>query len=191
MTALLHPNASRRMRLVHTDWLYHHLDVEGADSVVAAFAGLAAGAGTIPWILDLDRIEEDAFHTLAVAGTLSLKGAGILAGQLRDAVGRRHRLAIGRVGQSRACPLDLHALLPVPDDILSLGPDHPDALAWLWTAWGTTDALRHVTRRPSSKPTCFCLSFWSADWTPWRALDALRTGWPDLRFTVRPLYSIG
>jgi len=176
------------LRLAHTDWLYHHLDIEGSDSVLTAFAGRACGAGAIPWCLNLDQIEEDAFHSLAVAGALSLHGAGILAGQLRAAVGRRHQLAVGRVGHSRACPLDLHAVLPVPDDFLSLGPDHPDALAWLWANWGTTDALRHVTRRAASTPTCLSLAFWSADWTPWRAVEAMRTDWPELRFTIKPHY---
>ncbi len=172
---------------MHTDWLYHHLDVEGSETALAAFAGRAAGAGTIPWRLDLDRIEEDAFHTLAVAGALSVSGAGILAGQLREAVGRRHRLAVGRVGRSRLCPFDLHALRPVPDDMLSLGPDHPSALAWLWTHWGTTDSLRHVARRPST-PGRLSVAFWSADWTPWRAMEAIRLDWPELRFDVRPHY---
>lgn len=188
MTPISEARASPPLRLPHTDWLYHHLDIEGPDAALDAFASRAAGAGTIPWRLDLDQIEEDAFNTLAVAGALSLGGAEILAGQLREAVGRRHRLALGRVGQSRACPFDLHSLLPVPDGILSLGPDHPEALAWLWTSWGTTDALRHVTRRPSSTPTRLSVAFWSADWTPWQALETLRLDWPDLKFTARPLY---
>ena len=175
-------------RLAHTDWLYHHLDIEGYSDTLARFADAAAGSGTIPWRLDLDLLEEDAFHILVGAGTLSLHGAETLAGQLRAAVSRRHRLAVDRVGHSRACPLDLHALLPVPDEMLSFGPGHPDALAWLWETWGTTDALRHVTRRAASTPTRLSLSFWSADWTPWRALKILRTAWPDLRFTVCPIY---
>ena len=179
---------SALLRPAHTDWLYHHLDIEGASDTLARFADAAAGSGTIPWRLDLDQLEEDAFHTLVGAGTLSLHGAQVLAGQLRTAAGRRHRLAVDQVGHSRACPLDLHALLPLPDKILSLGPDHPDTLAWLWEAWGTTDALRHVTRRAASTPTRLSGSFWSADWTPWRAMQTLRSDWPDLCFTVCPIY---
>ena len=68
----------------------------------------------------------------------------MLAAELRDAVARRHALAVARVGRSTACPFDLHALVPVPADVLRLGPDHPDALPWLWAHWGTTQALRHV-----------------------------------------------
>lgn len=179
---------SAPLRLGHTDWLFHHLDIEGSSDELARFAAAAAGSGSIPWRLDLDLLEEDAFHTLVGAGTLSLHGAQVLAGQLRDAVSRRHRLAVDRVGHSRACPFDLHSLLPLPDDILSLGPDHPDTLAWLWAAWGTTDALRHVTRRSASTQTRLSLSLWSADWTPWQALQTLRTDWPDLSLALRPIY---
>jgi hypothetical protein len=101
------------------------------------------------------------------------------------------------VGRSRACPLDLHALVPVPDALLRLGPDDAAPLAWLWEHWGTTQALRHVAedtavnqagrdRRPGD--AVFALSFWSADWTPWRALARIAACWPALRFDTRPLY---
>jgi hypothetical protein len=39
-------------------------------------------------------------------------------------------------GQGQGCPFGLHALLPVPDAILDLGPTHPEALAWLAAHWG-------------------------------------------------------
>jgi len=187
----------------HTDWLYHRLEIVGPAAQVAAFRAAAAGAGIIPWHLDLDRMEEDFFLRLAApppghARTLSLDGARLLAAELRDAVARRHALAVARVGQSAACPFDLHALLPVPAEILQLGPDHPDALAWLWTHWGTTQALRHVSadteagrrRSPSSDASVFVVTFWSADWTPWRALATLRARWPALRFAVTPSYEL-
>jgi hypothetical protein len=188
LSAQAQERRSPPLRLAHTDWLFHHFDIEGSSDDLARFAAAAAGSGSIPWRLDLDLLEEDAFHTLVGASALSLQGAQVLAGQLRHAAGRRHRLAVDRVGNSRACPFDLHALAPVPDDVLFLGPDHPDALAWLWTSWGTTDALRHVTRRLASTETRLSIAFWSADWTPWRALETLRVDWPDLGFTVRPLY---
>jgi len=38
---------------------------------------------------------------------------------------------VGLIGRSRACLLDLHVLLPVPNAILALGPTDPAALAWL------------------------------------------------------------
>jgi hypothetical protein len=32
------------------------------------------------------------------------------------------------------------------------------------------------------------VTFWSADWTPWRALAALAERWSGLRFDARPMY---
>jgi hypothetical protein len=101
---------------------------------------------------------------------------------------------------SQACPFDLHALVPVIDEVLQLGPDDPAALAWLWEHWGTTQPLRHVAEgivasqetrvRPelAPEPDTFRVTFWSADWTPWRALQALTERWPGLCFELRPTY---
>jgi hypothetical protein len=193
------------LRLSHTDWLYHRLTVCGPTGDLTDFQGKAVGAGTIPWQLDLDRMEEDWFHLLVSPSppqqrTLSIGGAHVLAGQLRDAVARRHALAVARVGQSGACPLDLHALIPIPDALLRRGPDDPSALAWLWENWGTTQSLRHVAedaagqdeRRQdgsSAGERTVSFTFWSADWTPWRALAQLRQRWPALSFDLRPSYS--
>ena len=188
------------LRLDHTDWLHHRLTITGPDAALTALRQIAAGAGVIPWQLDLDRIEEDMFNFLVAPPrqprTLSVAGAGIVAGRLREAVSRRHDLAVARVGTSRACPFDLQALLPVPADLLRLGPDHPDALGWLWEHWGTTHALRHVSELAAvGEPPCsppapgeavWQLTFWSADWTPWRALAALAVRWPALRFDPLP-----
>jgi hypothetical protein len=86
-----------------------------------------------------------------------------------------------RAVASRACPFDLYRLQPVPERLLRLGPDQPETLAWLWAHWGTTQALRGVVelpvpgpgqpRRPD--PALVWLGFWSADWTPWRAIQQL------------------
>ena len=191
------------LRLPHTDWLFHRLTVTGPAATVAAFRATASGAGTVPWRFDGDSLEEDWFHLLVNPAhrALGLAGARVLAGQLREAVEHRHTLAVARVGHSRACPLDLHALLPVPEAVLHLGPDHPDALAWLWQHWGTTQALRHVA--PDTAPTRVAmpeltagqdrvaLSFWSADWTPWQAFERIRADWPTLRFDLQPQYDAG
>jgi hypothetical protein len=141
------------LRLAHTDWLHHRLTVTGPVAELAAFQAAAAGAGVIPWQLDPDRLAEDFLHLLIAPPpphqrSLSVAGARILAGQLRDAVARRHDLAVARVGQSKACPFDLHALVPVPETILRRGPDDPFSLAWLWQHWGTTRELRHVAEDP-------------------------------------------
>lgn len=191
----------------HTDWLHHRLTLRAAPDALAAFRAVARGAGIIPWRLDLDRLEEDWFLRLAAPATpqaqrLSAAGARILAAQLREAVARRHAIAVSAVGISQArpaqarpaqaCPFDLHALVPVPEEILFLGPDDPRALTWLWEHWGTTAALRHVTETTPEKDRLaggtMVLSFWSADWTPWRALMRLAEQWPALRFDIRPDY---
>ena len=130
------------------------------------------------------------------ARRLSLEGARMLAAELRDAVARRHALAVARVGRDRTCCFDLHVLVPAPGDILRLGPDHPEALQWLWTHWGTTDALRRVVPAPDRDETApvrtvWRISFWSADWTPWRALATIRGRFPELRFDVQPHYERG
>lgn len=182
------------MTPAYTDWLYHHLTVAGPEAQVVAFGAAAAGAGVIPWTFDLDRMEEDFFLRLAAPAapqrrSLSLAGARLLAAELRDAVARRHALAVAGVGRSRACPFDLQSLVPVPADILRSGPDHPDALAWLWAHWGTTQALRHVGLR-APKEAALRVSFWSADWTPWRALETIRGAWPGLCLTMRPVYDL-
>jgi hypothetical protein len=193
------------MRLAHTDWLHHRLAIIGAADQLAAFRRAAAGAGIIPWQLDLDRMEEDVFHLLAAPPlsqprTLSVAGARVLAEQIREAVGRRHERAVARVGASQACPFDLHALVPVPDEMLRLGPDNPVAIAWLWEHWGTTHTLRHVAedivvrqearRRPVlvAGQDAIHVAFWSADWTPWRVLEVLAERWPGLCFDLRPTY---
>ena len=182
------PATSGVMRLANTDWLHHRLTVTGPAAALAAFRTTAAGAGLIPWHYDLDRMETDFFHLLMGAPDeqLSVAAARTFARQLRRAVGQRHDLAVTQVGVSRACPLDLHALVPVPATILALGPDEPEALAWLWEHWGTTQPLRQVTVQADQVGLRF--GFWSADWTPWRALAAIGRCWPALRFDVRPTY---
>ena len=187
------------MRLPTPDWLHHTLTINGTATDVGRFREAAAGAGVIPWTLDLERMEEAYFHLLVGAEqrSLSVAGARIFARELREAVARRHDLAVSRVGQSRACAFDLHALLPVPPEILALGPDEPQSRAWLWQHWGTTEVLRHVVQlanppaeigKGDGGEATFCLSFWSADWTPWRALNDLALRWPALRFDIRPSY---
>jgi hypothetical protein len=195
------PQRHAPQRLAHPDWLFHRRCVSGSRADLAAFRAAAAGAGTIPWQLDLERMEEDFCHLLiAPRRSLSLTGARILAGQLRAAVAQRHALAMTLVGQSQACPFDLHALVPVPATMLQRGPDDPAALAWLWQHWGTTEALRHVSidttaetaarRALAPGEDAFVVTFWSADWTPWQALARIATEWPRLRFETQPIYEV-
>lgn len=179
------------LALPHPDWLFHHLAVTGPAADLAAFRRAAAGAGVVPWQFDYDELEETWFHLLAAPPpplhrTISISGAHILARQLREAVWDRHEDAVSLVGVAKGCCFDLHALLPVPRDILRLGPDAPAARRWLWQHWGTTWTLRHV--RPGPADGAFRCSFWSADWTPWPAIAAIRQRWPGLRVDVRPVY---
>jgi hypothetical protein len=198
------------LRLANPDWLQHHIAISGLVEEVARFRVTAAGPGVIPWHVDLDGAEEDLFHLLVAPPAphrrvLSAAGARTVAAELRDAMERQRALALAQLGRGgRACPFDLHALLPVPHKVLALGPDHPDALAWLWAHWGTTRGLRRVevTLAPQSRKRrppediavpepgqgTLHLGFWSADWTPWRALARLAELWPALHFQVCPLY---
>ena len=189
------------LALPHPDWLYHHLRVSGPADAVAAFRVAAAGAGVIPWTHDLGRAAETWFHHLVAPAppqrrSLSIEGARILAGQLRDAAELRMRQVALQAPHNRACPLDLHRLLPIPAPVLRLGPDHPHARTWLWTHWGTTEALRGLVELPVPRrsqparrdPGLMWVGFWSADWTPWPALRTLRDRWPALRLEVQPHY---
>ena len=182
------------LRLAHTDWLAHSLTITGPMDSLSNFLRAAAGAGVIPWHIDWRIAEEDYLHMLLQPEqrTLTLEGAKILASQLRQAAEQRHQRAIEKVGRSRACALDLHSLLPVPNDILFLGPLHPTSLAWLQEHWGTTDALRQVTIAQrglgTGDPPGAKMTFWSSDWTPWAAIAALRRRWADLKFDISPAY---
>jgi hypothetical protein len=162
------------MAPAHTDWLFHHLKIIGPADVLRSFQQAACGAGVIPWHLDLDRLQEDVFLLLAAppqpqARMLGATGARILAEELRARVARWHEIAVARVGSSLACPFDLHALLPVPSEILRLGPDHPQALLWLWTTGAPRSRcvmsphdLGHLTApapsRTRVRPNCIFLS---------------------------------
>jgi hypothetical protein len=56
--------AARRtspMRLAHTDRLHHRLAIIGLADQLAAFRRAAAGAGIIPWQIDLDRLRRMSF----------------------------------------------------------------------------------------------------------------------------------
>jgi len=189
-------------RLPHTASLRHDLVVTGPPANVAALRAAAMGAGAIPWRYpDPDLAEED--RVLALVNPpdgsqgLRIAAARVLARQLRGAVETHHERVLTAVGISRACPFDLHALLPVPAEVLRLGPDDAASVAWLRTHWGTGQALRHVRLVADGEDGRLRRSarldyvFWSADWTPWQAFSALRQRWPELAFNLRPDYADG
>jgi hypothetical protein len=180
------------------DWRYHHLTITGPAEETAAFAGQARGAGVIPWRLDFARIEEDVFNLAvtqpAASRRLPVAGCRILARQFRQRVEAHHAKAVGQIGVGRACPFDLHALLPVPPEILALGPTDPAALAWLAEHWGTTDRLRQVHEQIRPRPgrrlpadhAAVGYGFFTHGDTPDAATARLGTLWPALRFALRP-----
>jgi len=184
-------------------WQYHHLTITGPAAAVVAFGAAARGAGVTPWRLDFSVLEEDIFNLAAsqppARRNLTIAGCRILARQFRERVERRQGRAAALVGQSQSCPLDLHALLPVPDAILDLGPTHPEALAWLAAHWGVTDRLRQVTLLKHPKPgrrlpkghAVIGYGFFTSDHgrgeeIPTVAIATLGPRWPSLRFRLQP-----
>jgi hypothetical protein len=180
------------------DWRYHHLTISGPAEIVEKFAVAARGSGVIPWQLDFAAIEEDVFVRAvsqpARERTLTVEGCRILARQFREKVEARQARAAALIGRSFACPFDLQVLLPVPASILPLGPDHPNALAWLGENWGMIDAPRQVTVR--DKPTMrrrlpkdhrvIGYGFFTHGETPLAAITQLAARWPALRFALVP-----
>jgi hypothetical protein len=181
-------------------WPYHHLTINGPADDVAAFAAAARGAGVTPWRLDFGVLEEDIFNLAAsqppAHRNLTIAGCRILARQFRERVEQRQGRAIALVGHSQGCPFDLHALLPVPDAILDLGPTHPEALAWLAAHWGVTDRLRQVTLLKRPKPgrrlpkghavTGYGFFTGGNGREPTVAIAALGARWPSLRLRLQP-----
>lgn len=177
---------------------YHHLTVSGPAATVAAFAAAARGPGVIPWQFDPDAIEEDIFNLAASQPaerrSLTIAGCRILARQLCERVAARQARAAARIGRSRACPFDLQTLLPVPPAILSLGPTHPAALAWLAEHWGLRDPLRQVAVRPAAQagrrlPRSHAVigyGFFTTGATPHAAIAAIAARWPALRIVLQP-----
>jgi non-ribosomal peptide synthetase component F len=133
-------------------------------------------------------IEEDVFHIAAAQPperrTLSIAGCRVLARQFRERVEAHHARALAQVGRSGACPFDLHALLPVPPEILQLGPAHPQALQWLVAHWGTPDGLRHVTDLdPDGEALRY--GFFTTGASPHAAIAAIAAAWSALRLVLQ------
>ena len=127
---------------------------------------------------------------------LSPAAARVLARHLRSAVETHHQRVLAMAGRT-LCPFDLHAVVPVPPDILQRGPDDPASRAWLQTNWGTARALRHVRLRTDQadrrqrRSARLEVQFWAADWTPWPIFAVLCERYPALKFDVRPDYGDG
>ena len=191
--------AAARATGAASDWLYHHLTISGPAESVESFAVAARGSGITPWQIDFAALEEDVFVRAvsqpASHRNLTVEGCRILARQFCERVEMRQARAAELVGQSFACPFDLHALLPVPESILSLGPTDPAALSWLAAHWGVTDRLRQVTVRDNASTgrrlkrghAVIGYGFFTDDETPHAAIGHCEKRWPALRFRLVPL----
>ena len=179
-------------------WRFHHLTIKGPSAELEAFAAAARGPG-VPWEINGATIEEDIFIR-AVSHTggqrsLSVAGCRILARQFRERIEAREARARDRIGVSRVCPFDLRVLVPIPPAILTLGHDHPTALAWLSRHWGISDLPRQVIVRPDVGPGrrqkighgVLGYGFFTAESSPRPALIAIAEAWPDLKFQLLPI----
>ena len=191
-------NRGEILCLPNPEWLPHLLTVTGPPEPLMAFRKAASGPGTIAWQRDYARLEEDWVYTLLAPAPaergISVHGARIVASQMRALIEILEIRATDRA-RDESCPLDLNALVQVPDKLLRLGPEDPAVLAWLWENWGTTWMLRDVALAPVGRAGVVAAPghdgvsyrFWSADWTPWRALATVRTRWPALALHVKVL----
>jgi hypothetical protein len=180
-------------------WRYHRLTITGPAATVEDFAVAARGAGVIPWHFDTAAMEEDVFNLAASQPphlrSLSIDGCRLLARQLRDRIEARAAKGLLLSETSKACPFDLHTLLPVPEEILRLGPSAPASAAWLETNWGISGRLHQVASRPDAKPgrrlrkeeACLGFGFFAWDATPRAAMTRIAAKWPDLRFVLQAL----
>ena len=183
--------ARQRMLRPTPDWIRTMLTVSGPVDEVARFRVAARGPGIIPWQVDFDYEQARLLAPMAGKGTQAVT----LARLLRQTSERLHRIALQhQAAATPACAFDLHRLVPVPGPILEAGSDSRAAAAWLQAQWGTLLPLRRVeveaprdqrTRRSAR----LVYRFWSAEWTPWQALERVRTDWPELVFDIRPQYA--
>ena len=180
------------------EWLPHRLTVIGPADDLAEFRAAARGPGRIAWTGDYEAAREDwTARLLAHCGArwdFPAESARGLARAMRELIETLDVQAADS-GAEQGCPFDLNALVPMPAALLRRGPEDRDVLAWRWTHWGTTWLLRGVEELPAGRvgllvpegQEAMSLRFWSADWTPWRALAAVRARWPALALHVRVL----
>ncbi len=184
--------------LPNPEWLPHRLTVTGPSADLAAFRVSARGPGHIAWTSDTGRdCEAWTAQLLALSARrpdLSAESARGIARDMSELI-EALDLAAGDASGDRHCPFDLNALVPIPPDMLRRGPDDPTVVVWLWHHWGTTWMLRAVEEVSTGLAEillpdgheALCVEFWSADWTPWRALAVVRARWPTLNLHLKLL----
>jgi hypothetical protein len=179
------------------DFLYCQLTITGPASGVKTFAAAALGSGVIPWQLDFEALEEDIFN-LAVAQPpaqrgLRVEGCRLLARQFRERVEARQAKAAALIGSSLACPFDLQTLLPVPPEILLLGPVHSSSLAWMRQNWGVPEGLRQIAALTKPHPgkrlpaghAVIGYGFFCSEQPPAAAIKTIAASRPTLNFRLR------
>ncbi len=186
------------LALPSPDWLYHRLTIVGPADTITRFRLAATGPGIVPWRRDYDALTDHLVMLLIQPNqsghrTITIADARQLAGRLRDLYWRDDQSALDHYyRQTPRCPLDLHRLVPVPDEILRLGDDAAASRCWLWGHWGTTWQLRRVRDITTSfrvnQQTTRIYDFWSADWSPWRAIATIAATWPTLAARLHPAY---
>jgi hypothetical protein len=184
--------------LPNPEWLPHRLTVTGPRADLADFREAARGPGHIAWTSDTGRdCEAWTAQLLALSARrpdLSAESARGIAREMREMI-EALDLAAADASGDRDCPFDLNALVPLPADLRRRGPDDPAVATWLWQNWGTTWMLRRVQEIPPGPAAillpeghdALCVEFWSADWTPWHALTAVRARWPALGLHLKLL----
>ncbi|MBL7241318.1 MAG: transposase [Komagataeibacter rhaeticus] len=173
------------------DWVRTTLTVSGPVDAVARFRVAAQGPGIVPWQVDFDYEQARLLAPMAGKGAQ----AATLARLLRETSERLHQIALKhQAAGTPACAFDLHRLVPVPGPLLEAGADSRAAAAWLQAHWGTLLPLRRVEveavrDQRARRSARLVYRFWSAEWTPWQALEQVRTDWPELVFDIRPQYA--
>jgi hypothetical protein len=197
------PGRGAPLRLAHPDWLHHQLLVTGSRRRSRRSRPRRPGPGSFPGSSTRRASPRTCFSGWWRPRDRSSAASAwpAPASSPASCATPRHGGTIWRwPGSATAGPArsTCTLLLPVPEKILRRGPDDAAALAWLWAHWGTTEALRHVTAAPAAVAdrrrrtdvgeSVVTVHFWSADWSPWRALAAIGEGFPGLRFDLQPSY---
>ena len=107
----------------HTDWLRNRLTVSGPATEVARFRATAQGTSAVAWHLDFEHEEQRLLVPTAGLGAEALA----LERELRDVIAVRRDRGRACWAEPGSCPLEMHRLIPVPNDMLRLGEDAPAA----------------------------------------------------------------
>ena len=130
----------------------------------------------------------------AARRNLTVAGCRILARQFRARVEARQAVAVALVGRSLACPLDLHALLPVPDARSAARPDRSGGAGLAGGPLGHHRSAAPGHRAATARPAVGCRQATRssatgsspAGETPQTAIATLAARWPALNFVLRP-----